>query len=180
MNSRPAAAKIAAGVFLAAYPFAVLLALKSGSFGAVAAILALAAALGFFANRQKILLLCGLGVVCAACVLKSAAAVKMYPVVMNFAVMAMFALSLLKKPLVQIIGEKMLGGLPPRGVVYARKVTIAWAIFMLFLTACSAATVFMPDEVWAVFNGFAAYILIAIMFALEYIARKRFLKEDVC
>ena len=180
MNSPRAPQKIVACVFLVAYPFAVLYALKRGGFGAVAAILALAAVVGFFVNRQKILLLCGLGVVCVALALRSAVAVKFYPVAMNFAVMAMFALSLLKKPLVQIIGERMQGALPPRGVIYARKATIAWAFFMLFLTACSAATVFMPDEVWAVFNGFVSYILIAIMFALEYIARKRFLKEDVC
>ncbi|MBO7521535.1 MAG: hypothetical protein J6T16_04775, partial [Opitutales bacterium] len=106
--------------------------------------------------------------------------VKFYPAAMNFAAMSMFALSLFKKPLVQIIGEKTRGELPPRGVAYARKATIAWAVFMLFLAACSAATVFMADEVWAIFNGFVSYILIAIMFALEYIARKRFLKEDVC
>ena len=181
MNSRRAAKKILAGAFAAAYPFAILFAIKSGGgLAAVAAVLFVAAIAGLFFNGQKILFLCGMCVIAAAVAFRRAEFAKLYPVAMNFTVMSAFGLSLFKKPLVQIIGEKMHGKLPPRGVLYARKATIAWALFMLFLTACSAATLFASDEVWAVFNGFVSYILIAAMFAIEYIARKRFFKEDVC
>ncbi|MBR4597104.1 MAG: hypothetical protein IKO42_01760 [Opitutales bacterium] len=180
MNSRPAAKKILAAAVAAAYPFAILCALKSGGgLAAVAAVLLAAAVAGFFLNGQKFMLLCALAVIAAAVILRRAEFVKIYPVAMNFAFMSAFALSLFKKPLVQTIAEKTRGKLPPEGVEYARKATVAWFFFMLFLTLCSAATLFASDEVWAVFNGFVSYVLIALMFLAEYIARKNCLPKNV-
>lgn len=176
-NNAPIKAFVAAAV--ACYPFAVFYAIKSERLGAAIAVLLGAALLGFFLNRQKVLLFGGISVVALSAVFRRAELVKLYPVVMNFTVMAAFALSLKKKPLVQIIGERMRGTLPPQGIEYARKATLAWAAFMLFLGLCSLATVFMPNEIWAAFNGFLSYILIALMFLFEYLARRKALK-DVC
>lgn len=176
-SSAPVKAIAAAAV--ACYPFAVFFAIKSGCGEAAVAVLTIAVLLGFFINRQKILLVGGISVIALSAVLGRAELVKFYPVVMNFTVMAVFALSLKKKPLVQIIGEKMRGALPQKGVEYARKATFAWAVFMFFLALCSLATVFMPNEVWAAFNGFLSYVLIALMFFFEYLARRKALK-DVC
>lgn len=174
-NNAPVRAAAAAAV--ACYPFAVFFAIKNGCGGAAVAVLLGAVLLGFFLNRQKILLFGGISILAISAVFRRAELVKLYPVVMNFTVMAIFALSLKRKPLVQIIGEKMRGALPPEGIEYARKATLAWAAFMLFLGLCSLATVFMQNEVWAVFNGFLSYILIALMFFCEYLARRKVLKN---
>ena len=175
-NNAPVRAASAAVV--ACYPFAVFFAIKNGCGDAAVAVLLGAVLLGFFLNRQKILLFCGISILALSAVFRRAELVKLYPVVMNFTVMAIFALSLKRKPLVQIIGERMRGTtLPSEGIEYARKATLAWAAFMLFLGLCSLATVFMQNEVWAVFNGFLSYILIALMFFCEHLARRKVLKN---
>ena len=56
--------------------------------------------------------------------------------------------------------------------LYARRVTIAWAIFMGINTIISLGTVFMSDWVWTLYNGLVSYCLIGAMFIMEYVIRK--------
>lgn len=174
-NSAPLKAIVA--IVVACYPFAIFYAIKNGCGSVAIAILLGAIILGFFLNRQKILLCAGLFVLIASAISQKAEFVKLYPVVMNFTVMAIFSFSLMRKPFVQIIGERMRGTLPPKGIEYARKATIAWSLFMLFLTLVSLATVFMSDACWAVFNGLLSYVLIALMFLVEYLVRRKALQD---
>ncbi len=161
------------------YPFAIYyVIIKNYNFALILGILFVAVLAGFFINKQKILLCAGLSVVAVACVFREIEYVKAYPVIMNFAVMLFFAMSLLTKPFVQIIGEKINGKLSDNGIRYARKATYAWVIFMFCLTSASATTVFLSTEIWALFNGLISYILVATMFVAEYIVRRKVLKND--
>ena len=72
----------------------------------------------------------------------------------------------------------MKGKLSEKGIVYAKKATYAWVIFMYALTCISCITVFLSTEIWALFNGLISYILIGVMFAAEFVVRRKVLKND--
>jgi uncharacterized membrane protein len=63
--------------------------------------------------------------------------------------------------------------LDERGVAYCRRVTVAWTVFLSVHFAVTLATVFASREVWAIYNGFLAYVLIGAMFAGEWLVRRR-------
>ena len=57
---------------------------------------------------------------------------------------------------------------------YTKNATLAWGIFMLFNAIASFLTIFAPDWIWAVYNGFISYILIGIMFLAELLYRRKY------
>lgn len=170
------AIKAALSIFAAIYPFIVFFAIRRGfSLLVMSLVLLLVLIVNFILYKRFVILVFGLFLLLLIAVSRSFECFKLYPVFMNFAFALLFGASLLKKPLVQSIAERLNGSLPPEGIIYARKVTIAWCVFLSCLTAISFATLFAPLEVWAIFNGMLSYILIAVMFASEYIVRRRVL-----
>ena len=63
--------------------------------------------------------------------------------------------------------------LPPEAVRYTRRLTIVWCVFFVFngLVAFWTA-VAQPDEIWALYNGFIAYLLIGSLIVGEMVFRK--------
>ena len=58
------------------------------------------------------------------------------------------------------------------GVIYTRKVTIAWCLFFLSNGLIALYTVFYSSiEIWTLYNGFVSYILMGLFFAVEYLIR---------
>jgi len=98
---------------------------------------------------------------------------RLYPAIMVAAFLVPFAASLAGTPLVETFARRMGANLDEAGVAYCRKATVAWTAFLSLHLAATVATVFMEPRVWAVYNGFVAYILIGGMFLGEFIARKR-------
>jgi len=100
---------------------------------------------------------------------------KLYPVLVNAAMLAVFGWSL-RGPqcLVERLARLQEPDLPPAGVRYTRRVTWAWCLFFIgngtlaALTACLTS-----DRVWALYNGCIAYGLIGAMFAGEWLLRQR-------
>lgn len=170
--SRPLV-RVAAFAAAAVYPFALLHVLRGGC-GILwtVAVVWIAALAGWFASRLYAAPLIALALTAAVLLGGGADVFKLYPVFMNATAAAVFLCSLFSKPLVQTIGETFYGALDARGVAYARKATVAWGVFMSAMTAASFATVFASDNVWAVFNGFVAYLLLGGMFLAEYICRR--------
>lgn len=178
MNSKPLI-KALGTILMVCYPFAIYYVIKNEySFSIILGILFVAILIGYFLNRQKLLFCFGFLILSIAFILRDIAYVKAYPVIMNCSVATFFAISLLKKPFVQVIGEKMKGKLSEKGIVYAKKATYAWVIFMYALTGISCITVFLSTEIWALFNGLVSYILIGLMFAAEFVVRRKVLKND--
>ncbi len=98
----------------------------------------------------------------------------LYPVLMNLVFLTFFAISLYKPPtVVESIARKQHGELPPEGIAYTRKVTIAWCIFFIINGCVSLWTAFLSHETWVLYNGLIAYILMALLMGGEYLVRRR-------
>jgi uncharacterized membrane protein len=97
-----------------------------------------------------------------------------YPVLISLALFVVFAGSLVYPPpiierLVRMRGKP----LPPEAIPYLRWVTIGWSWFFIVNALVAAWTAWlMPMAWWAVYNGLVSYLLIAFLFAVEYIIRK--------
>ena len=63
--------------------------------------------------------------------------------------------------------------LPPNCVTYCRRVTSVWCIFFFVNAAVSLHSAFFwPKHYWALYNGLISYILVGLIFAIEYICRR--------
>lgn len=102
---------------------------------------------------------------------------KLYPVVVNAALLALFASSLFSVPIVEKFARMKEGDLSSAAAGWCRKVTIAWCVFFIANGSIAAATTFMSDEVWAAWNGAASYVLMGLMFAGERILREIKIKK---
>jgi len=98
-----------------------------------------------------------------------------YPVLMNVLLLALFGASLLNPPsMVERIARLAEPDLPPEGQYYTHKVTVLWCAFFILNGVLSLATVLSGDEgLWLLYNGFISYILMGLLFAGEYLIRRR-------
>ena len=102
----------------------------------------------------------------------------LYPLLMNVVFLTFFAISLYKPPtVVETIARKQQGDLPPAGIAYTRKVTIAWCLFFITNGCISLWTVFLSHAAWVLYNGLIAYILMALLMGGEYLVRRRVLRR---
>ena len=97
------------------------------------------------------------------------------------ALLMTFAQTLLhgRKPLCVYFAEIINGGeLPPEHEMYARKVTMAWVIFFAMIIITSTVLFFtMPLAIWSFFVNFLTLPLVALMFAGEFLIRRRVLSN---
>lgn len=104
---------------------------------------------------------------------------KFYPVMVNLGFLCLFAGSLIfPPPIVERMARIREPDLPPRGVAYTYKVTWVWIIFFIVNGSLAAATaIWASDELWALYNGLIAYLLIGILAASEWLVRRRFINR---
>ena len=116
----------------------------------------------------------------AAVTLHSHVPLKLYPVLMNGALLALFAASLWRGPSVaERLARARHGELPPRAIAYTRRVTQAWCVFFVVNGTIALATVVGgSDAVWFWYNGVLAYVLIGSMFAAEWLCRRRVMRDE--
>jgi len=172
------AAAIALGAAALAYPllvYAGLGLLPAGALGAaLLALLALRLALtpaGPFAAALAIGA-AGLG---ALLLVAPAAAPLAWPVLLSAALAAVFAWSLRHPPsAIEVVARMTEPDLPPAGVAYTRKVTAVWLGFFIINGAIAAWTaMFASLETWTLYNGLISYLLIGLLFAIEWGVRRR-------
>lgn len=128
-------------------------------------------------GRALSLLALVLGV--ASLLLRNAEFIYLYPVLVNSTLLAVFVLSLYGS---QTIAEKIArlkdSRFTDEQIPYARKVTIAWAIFFLVNGCIALLTVFIADKMyWSLYNGAISYVLMGLMFAGELYCRKRYIEN---
>jgi uncharacterized membrane protein len=99
---------------------------------------------------------------------------KLYPVLVNATLFAVFAYSLIVPPtVVERFARLREAELPERGIAYTRRVTQVWCGFFIvngiiaFFTALYASS-----AVWWFYNGFLAYLFIGVLCAGEYYLRR--------
>jgi uncharacterized membrane protein len=152
-------------------------------FGPMAVTLALVAvlivrSLGGFAGGANLmptwLALSVTGVMAALTFINADLAMRSYPVLMNAAMLMIFACSLLRPPtVIERLARLVEPELPDSGVRYTRTVTWVWCWFFVLNGAVAMWTVLYASlEVWALYNGFIAYILMGLLFAGEFAVRR--------
>jgi len=113
---------------------------------------------------------------------------KLYSVVINITLLFVFGSTLFFEPNIifrfALLADKSIKGSSFEGQVkkYCWKVTIVWCIFFILNGSAAMCTTFadkffgLSEEaarnVWAIYNGGISYILMGILFVVEYIVRR--------
>jgi len=105
---------------------------------------------------------------------------KLYPVVVNAALLGVFAYSLFSPPTVVERLARMRGmEYPVEAVGYMRCVTQVWCGFFALNGSIALWTaVWGSSAVWWLYNGFIAYVLIGLLFCGEYMVRCRVMGRE--
>ena len=111
--------------------------------------------------------------------LKRIVAIKYYPPLMNLFIFLIFFSSLFKKEtIIQKFAKLMDGELNEKVLIYTRNLTYVWCVFLFFNLLISIVTIFMSDKVWMIYNGFLSYVLVGLMFAVEYPIRLNYRRKN--
>ena len=99
-----------------------------------------------------------------------------HPAVVNLVLLTLFASTLRRPPsMVERFARLSRPDLPPAAVDYTRNVTRVWCAFLAVNTVLALYTAFCASrEVWALYNGGVAYVLVALLMAGEFIWRHLF------
>ena len=101
---------------------------------------------------------------------------KLYPVLINCAMLAVFAYSLVSPPsIIERMARLRDPDLPPVAVAYTRRVTQIWCVFFIVNGSIAFATALWASEaVWSLYTGVIAYVLMGLLFGIEFLVRLRF------
>ncbi len=165
-------------LLMLAYPALVYFGLLRFEPRSIALLLASIALLRALFAKQRIWLYAAGGALALAAVAwlaNEATALKLYPVLMNGVFLAAFGASLLHgMPMVERFARLTEPNLPPTGVAYTRKVTIAWCVFFVVNGSIALYTALAASDAhWALYNGGIAYVLMGLMFGIEWLIRQR-------
>ena len=103
---------------------------------------------------------------------------KLYPVLVNASLLTIFLLSFrYPPPIAERLARSQAPDLPQPAVAYTRKVTRAWCVFFAGNALVALWTaLWCSDRVWFTYNGIIAYALAGLMFAGEWLVRRRVLR----
>lgn len=127
-------------------------------------------------SRRWLLAAAAAAVLAAICLLTGEVlALQLYPVVVNLVFLAVFAFSLWRPPsVVERLARLREPMLPPEAVAYTRRVTQVWCGFFVLNGSLALYTALWASPAqWAFYNGFVAYVLMATLFAIEWLVRRR-------
>ena len=98
-----------------------------------------------------------------------------YPVLINAAMLALFAGSLfVGMPVIERLARLQEPDLAEAGVRYTRQVTKVWVgFFVINGTIAAALTLWAPLAWWTLYNGLIAYLLMGLLFSGEWLVRQR-------
>jgi len=104
---------------------------------------------------------------------------KFYPAMVNLGFLILFGTSLVFPPsMVERFARIQDPNLSPEGVAYTRKVTWIWSIFFVLNGSIAAVTaVWASNEVWTLYNGLIAYLLIGILAGGEWVVRQWVIRD---
>ncbi|MBR9970178.1 hypothetical protein [Magnetospirillum sulfuroxidans] len=182
MNGKSILAPVLLACAGVAYPFLVYAAMGRVSTGALV-LLALALVGARFAMLRNLAVARTLAVPVSAVFVGTAAlglvdgamATLAYPVLMNFGFAAAFGWSLLRPPsLVQVLASVTEPDPSPAAQAYMRKVSAVWCLFLVVNALVTLALALWGEVVfWALYTGFVSYVLMGLLFAGEWLVRRR-------
>lgn len=99
---------------------------------------------------------------------------KLYPVMVNVSMLAVFIYSYFKPPtVIETFARLTEKDFPERAVSYTVKVTLIWCLFFLLNGGISLYTaLYTSFDTWLFYNGFLSYIAMATLMSGEYCVRK--------
>lgn len=110
---------------------------------------------------------------------------KLYSVSVSATMLFVFGSSLIFKPNIifrfACLGDKTLKGSSFEQQVddYCKKVTVVWCVFFVLNGSISVFTALhdfgndsLNDKIWSVYNGGISYVLMGLLFAVEFVVRK--------
>ena len=105
--------------------------------------------------------------------------IKFYPPIMNLVIFLIFFTSLFSKETIVQNFAKMWSKkeLHQLELIYTRKLTYVWCVFLFLNLLTSIITIFLNDKIWMFYNCFLSYFLIGTIFIIEYIVRIIFRKR---
>ena len=111
----------------------------------------------------------------AAWLLNQPAAMYWYPVGMSGLMLLLFGGSLFtRQSLIERLARLREPDLPAAAVAYTRRVTQVWCAFFVFNGGVAAALVLAQAwQAWAWYTGVLAYVLMGVLFVLEWLCRRR-------
>lgn len=91
------------------------------------------------------------------------------PVLINGALLVSFARTLfVGPPMVESLARRRLGHLDAEDVAYCRRVTEVWCVFFVANTSLILWLALRASiELWALYTGLVAYLLVGVLFAAE-------------
>ena len=105
-------------------------------------------------------------------IIKRYIVLKYYPPICDFVIFLCFFISLFaKETIIQKFARLSGDKLKPQTLIYTRIVTYIWAVFTFLIFIISVWTIFQSDRVWLIFNGIISYILVGVLFGIEYLIR---------
>ncbi len=98
-----------------------------------------------------------------------------YPVFVSLLFFTVFASSLVHPPtIVERLARLEDPDLPPKGVIYTRKVTQVWCGFFLVNATISLITIWHGDPwLWSLYNGGLFYVLMGLLMVAEMAVRRK-------
>lgn len=172
-------AQLTAGALFLLYPFAIYLGLLFFDPRWLALLLIILAGLRLAASRLNPPAAIPLAVAIAAAagvtlITGSQYGLLLYPVLVNGALLLLFAVSLLRPPaMIETLARLREPELPDAAVAYTRKVTLVWTVFFAVNGTVALATVYLDRTWWALYNGLIAYLLMGVLFGAEWLVRRR-------
>jgi len=105
----------------------------------------------------------------------SASLLLWYPVLINLALLGLFVSSLYKgMPIVERLARLSEPDLPQAAIGYTRKVTWLWVgFFMINGGITTVLALWAPLSWWTLYSGLIAYLLMGLLFAGEWLVRRR-------
>lgn len=106
--------------------------------------------------------------------------VRLFPCAMNLGMCVLFTYSLRGgQTMIERFARLKEPDLPPEGVLYTRRVTQVWSVFLGLNTLVSVWTAFFASrDVWALYNGFIVYLLMGVLFVGEWLYRQRVQRKN--
>ncbi|EGQ7851964.1 COG4648 family protein [Vibrio vulnificus] len=179
---------VLSAIVLLTYPFAVYFGIDKLGLEVVALLLGIVFLLRIFSGHQAKLKefkqlavisgVIGVVLVTLGAIFKQQGWLTFYPVVVNLAMLTLFASSLTQpQTIIERLARLQEPELPESGVRYTRTVTKVWCWFFLINASIALYTCFQPLQVWTLYNGFISYLAAGSLFAGEWIVRQ-FVRKD--
>jgi uncharacterized membrane protein len=101
---------------------------------------------------------------------------KLYPVLVNVALLGAFAYSLIFPPsIIERFARLQDPDLPLEAIGYTRRVTQIWCVFFTVNGAIALMTaLWATPAIWTLYNGLIAYLMMGLLFAGEHVFRWHF------